>query len=118
MIQIKQVYEAPTSQDGARFLVERIWPRGMKKEALKIDGWLKDIAPSAALRRWFNQDPAKWAEFQKHYRLELARPTAESHQLLEATKHGDVTLLYSAHDTAHNNAVVLQPYLETRRHRK
>jgi uncharacterized protein YeaO (DUF488 family) len=118
MIQIKRVYEAPASEDDARFLVEQLWPRGMKKEALKIDGWVKDIAPSAGLRRWFNHDPAKWMEFQKRYRAELAGHTAESHQLLKAAKHCNVTLLYSAHDTAHNNAVVLQHYLEAKLRRK
>lgn len=118
MIQIKRVYEPLTKDDGARFLVERLWPRGMKKEALKMDGWLKEIAPTDALRRWFNHDPAKWMEFQKRYRAELARHTTESHQLLETAKHGNVTLLYSAHDTEHNNAVVLQHYLEAKLRRK
>ena len=118
MIQIKRVYEAPTSEEGARFLVERLWPRGMKKEALKMDGWLKEIAPTDALRRWFNHDPAKWAEFRKRYRAELTKHATESQQLLEIAKHGNITLLYSAHDTGHNNAVVLQYYLETKLRRK
>lgn len=115
MIQIKRVYKPSARDDGARFLVERLWPRGMKKEALKMDGWMKEIAPTDALRRWFDHDPAKWVEFQKRYRAELAKQHVTVCQpLLAAAKHRNVTLLYSAHDTEHNNAVVLRDYLDKR----
>lgn len=114
MIQIKRVYKPSARDDGARFLVERLWPRGMKKEALKMDGWMKEIAPTDALRRWFDHDPAKWVEFQKRYRAELAKHVIVCQPLLAAAKHRNVTLLYSAHDTEHNNAVVLRDYLDKR----
>ena len=113
-IQIKRVYEPIAKQDGARFLVERLWPRGMKKEALHMEAWCKNPAPSGDLRRWFNHDPAKWKEFQRRYWAELANNPAASEQLLDAAKQGNITLLYSAHDTEHNNAVVLKLYLEKR----
>jgi uncharacterized protein YeaO (DUF488 family) len=103
-IQIKRVYEPIAKEDGARFLIERLWPRGMKKEA----------APSGDLRRWFNHDPAKWKEFRRRYRAELAKNPAASEPLLDPAKQGNITLLYSAHDTEHNNAVVLKLYLEKR----
>lgn len=112
MIITKRVYIPPSPEDGSRFLVERLWPRGMKKESLEMDGWLKDVAPDGALRRWFNHDPAKWDEFRKRYFAELdARPEA-LRPLLDATRKGKVTLLYSSHDEEHNNAVALKSYLE------
>ena len=112
MIQIKRVYDKPAKEDGARFLVERLWPRGMKKEALHMDAWLKGVAPSDDLRRWFNHDPVKWKEFQRRYRAELADNLAACQPLLDAAKQGNITLLFSAHDTEHNNAIVLKSYLE------
>jgi uncharacterized protein YeaO (DUF488 family) len=112
MIRTKRVYDQPASEDGTRFLVERLWPRGMKKEALHMAAWCKDVAPSNELRRWFSHDPAKWKEFQHRYRSELAANRAACQPLLNAAKEGDITLLYSAHDTEHNNAVVLRSYLE------
>lgn len=112
MLSVKRVYEAPGSDDGARYLVERLWPRGIKKENLIMDAWLKEVAPSNDLRRWFGHDPAKWDEFQRRYRAELdANPSAWK-PLLEASKRGNVTLLYSARDTEHNNAFALKSYLE------
>jgi len=114
MIRVKRVYDPPAADDGARFLVERLWPRGMKKEALPMDGWPKDVAPSDALRRWFGHDPAKWAEFRRRYKAELDDNRAAWEPILEAARLGDVTLLYSAHDTEHNNALVLKTYLEER----
>jgi uncharacterized protein YeaO (DUF488 family) len=114
MIRTRRVYEATVSGEGKRFLVERLWPRGVKKEALALalDGWLKEVAPSAALRRWFAHEPAKWEEFQRRYRAELdARPEAWQ-PLLQAAHRGAVTLLYSARDTEHNNALALKAYLE------
>jgi uncharacterized protein YeaO (DUF488 family) len=112
MIQIKRVYDPPAKEDGARFLVERLWPRGMKKEALHMDAWFKDVAPSDDLRRWFSHDPVKWQEFQRRYRAELADNLAARQPLLDAARQGNITLLFSAHDREHNNAVVLKSYLE------
>jgi uncharacterized protein YeaO (DUF488 family) len=110
-IEVKRVYDAPAGKE-IRFLVERLWPRGMKKEALRITGWLKDVAPSTGLRQWFNHDPAKWAEFQRRYTAELRRNTEALQPILDAARKGDVTLLYSARDTKHNAAVVLRNYLD------
>lgn len=118
MIQIKRVYEPAGKSDGARFLVERLWPRGMKKEALKMDDWPKEVAPSDALRKWFNHDPGKWKEFQRRYRAELADKRESWQPLVDAAKEGNVTLLFSAHDLEHNNAVVLKNFLDQRVRRK
>jgi uncharacterized protein YeaO (DUF488 family) len=112
MIQIKRVYDVPGKKDGLRFLVERLWPRGMKKETLHMEAWYKKVAPSNELRRWFNHDPAKWKGFQRRYRAELAANCAACQPLWDAAEHADITLLYSAHDTEHNNALVLKSYLE------
>ncbi|MCZ2126584.1 MAG: DUF488 domain-containing protein [Anaerolineales bacterium] len=112
MIKVKRVYEEAEKSDGARFLVERLWPRGMKKEALKMDAWLKDAAPSADLRNWFSHDPLKWDEFQKRYQAELKANPEAWKPIVEAAKQGDVTLLYSAHDTEHNNALTLAAFLK------
>ena len=112
MIRLKRIYDPPQPDDGARFLVDRLWPRGIRKEALYIDGWLKDVAPSADLRRWFGHDPQKWEEFQRRYFAELDGKPQALQAIREAVPRGNVTLLYSAHDTEHNNAVALQAYLE------
>ncbi len=112
MLKIKRVYEAAERNDGTRFLVERLWPRGMKKEALKIDAWLKNVAPSDSLRGWFRHDPLKWDEFQKRYQAELDDNPNAWKPILEAAERGSVTLLYSARDTEHNNALVLKSFLE------
>ena len=112
MIRLKRVYDLPEPGDGVRLLVERLWPRGMKKDALRLDGWLKDVAPSDALRRWFAHDPAKWDEFQRRYRAELDAHPEAWQPILEAARQGDVTLLYSARDTQRNSAVALKAYLE------
>jgi uncharacterized protein YeaO (DUF488 family) len=114
MIRLKRVYEPADSQDGRRFLVERLWPRGMKKENLVMDGWLKDVAPSDALRQWFGHDPAKWEEFLQRYAAELENKPAASAPLLDEARHGTVTLLYSAHDLEHNNALALKRFLDER----
>jgi len=111
MIRVKRVYEPSAPDDGARFLVDRLWPRGMKREALQLDGWLKEVAPSDTLRRWFGHDPKKWEEFRRRYFVELdGRPEAWR-LILEAARRGKVTLLYGARDTEHNNAVALGAYL-------
>ncbi|HXE96119.1 MAG TPA: DUF488 family protein [Dongiaceae bacterium] len=114
MIQIKRVYEPPDSHDGRRFLVERLWPRGMKKENLAMEGWLKDVAPSAALRQWFGHDPAKWEIFRQRYSAELENNPAALAPLLDAARQGTVTLLYSAHDREHNSALLLKSFLDER----
>jgi uncharacterized protein YeaO (DUF488 family) len=112
MIKLKRVYEKETPDDGARYLVERLWPRGVKKESLHIDGWLKDAGPSTELRKWFSHDPAKWSEFQRKYFAELDHAADAWTPIHEAARHGTVTLLYSSHDTEHNNAVALKEYIE------
>jgi len=114
MLKVKRVYEPPDPTDGARFLVERLWPRGMRKELLQLDGWLKDVAPGNPLRKWFGHDPAKWDEFKSRYFAELAKNPKALQSLIDAAGRGNVTLLYSAHDTMHNNALVLKEYLEER----
>jgi uncharacterized protein YeaO (DUF488 family) len=111
-IQVKRVYEPAEPGDGARYLVERLWPRGMSKESLHLTGWIKEVAPSDGLRRWFGHDPAKWEEFVRRYRAELDEHPEAWQPLLAAARQGTITLLYSARDTAHNNAVALQNYLE------
>ncbi len=113
MWQIKRVYEPPAAGDGKRFLVERLWPRGKKKEDLAMDEWLKEVAPSPELRTWFNHDPARWDEFQRRYRQELKDHPETWKPLLDAGKHGKVTLLYSARDEEHNSALLLKEFLES-----
>lgn len=112
-IRIQRVYEQDASASGVRFLVDGLWPRGVRKADLALDGWLKEVAPSAELRRWFGHDPARWAEFQQRYQQELdAKPEAWA-PILEAAREGPVTLLYAAHDPALNNALVLKRYLDS-----
>lgn len=114
MIDIKRVYEARARGDGRRFLVERLWPRGVSKEALAAEAWMKDVAPSTKLRQWFAHRVERWEEFRRRYEEELdANPDAWQ-PLLDAARHGTVTLLYSAHDTDHNAALVLRDYLRAR----
>lgn len=116
MILLKRAYDPPTPKDGKRFLVERLWPRGVRKSALPLTGWLKEVAPSTELRKWFSHDPAKWREFQRRYRAELAAKQDTWKPLVEAAGKGTVTLVYSSHDTEHNNAVVLKEFLELKAH--
>lgn len=112
MLQIKRVYEKAEKRDGTRFLVERLWPRGIRKESLKMKAWLKDVAPSPELRKWFGHDPEKWQEFQKRYRAELRVHPEAWQPILEAAKNNDVTLLYSARDIERNSALLLKDFLE------
>jgi len=112
MITLKRAYEKAASEDGTRFLVERLWPRGIKKTDLRLDAWLKDVAPSDALRRWFAHDPKKWPEFRRRYFTELDRHPEGWEPIRNAARRGLVTLVYSAHDTEHNNAVALKEYLQ------
>lgn len=111
-VQIKRIYDGPAANDGFRILVDRIWPRGVSKDKAALDEWLKDIAPSTELRSWFGHDPAKFAEFRQRYEKELAaNSTVATLQNILHT-HPIVTLLYSAQDTEHNQAVVLRDYLQ------
>ena len=112
MIQIKRVYEPAVPADGRRYLVDRLWPRGIRKEALTLDGWLKELAPSNALRHWFKHDPAKWPEFKRRYRAELNERPEAWRALLETAERGNLTLLFSARDTEHNSAALLKAFLE------
>jgi len=111
VIRVKRVYEPAEPEDGARFLVERLWPRGVKKAALKMDGWLKDAGPSDQLRKWFNHDPAKWKEFQRRYAAELKSRPESWKPLVKSARKGSVTLLFSSRDQEHNNAVALKDFL-------
>jgi uncharacterized protein YeaO (DUF488 family) len=111
MIRVKRTYDAPARGDGRRILVERLWPRGMKKDELDADAWLKDVAPSTELRKWFGHRVERWEEFRRRYRMELDdRPDAWE-PILKAGQRGNVTLLYSAHDVLHNGALALRDYL-------
>ncbi len=112
MIQLKRAYDRPSAEDGKCFLVERLWPRGIKKTELRIDDWLKDVAPSTTLRQWFSHDPNKWDEFRRRYFAELDKSPEVWEQLLRAAQRGRITLIYSSHDQQHNNAVALKDYLE------
>ena len=111
MIFIKRAYEPAEAGDGARFLVDRLWPRGRDKKTLRLEAWVKDVAPSQELRTWFAHDPEKWNEFQRRYLAELDSEAAPWKPLLEAAKKRDITLVYGAHDSEHNNAVALRAYL-------
>lgn len=108
---LKRVYEQPDSKDGERILVDRLWPRGLTKAQAQVDLWLKEIAPSTELRRWFEHDPAKWVEFKKRYRAELKKNKELVTRLEDEIKKGRVTLLYGAKDKEHNEAVVLLEWL-------
>jgi uncharacterized protein YeaO (DUF488 family) len=112
LLRTKRAYESAEVSDGVRFLVDRLWPRGIKKERLEMKAWLKDVAPSPELRKWFAHDPDKWQEFQRRYRAELKANPETWKPILEAAKQGDVTLLYSARDTEHNSALLLKEFLE------
>ena len=112
MIQIKRAYEPAAKSDGKRFLVDRLWPRGVTKEALRLEAWPKDVAPSDDLRRWFGHQPAKWDEFRRCYFAELDAEPEAWQPILKAARRGNITLLYGARDVEHNNAVALKEYLE------
>jgi uncharacterized protein YeaO (DUF488 family) len=111
MIKLKRAYEPPAASDGARFLVERLWPRGVGKSDLPLDGWLKDVAPSTELRRWFGHDPRKWPEFRRRYFAELRGNARALAPLIAVARKRRTTLLYSARDTEHNAAIALRDHL-------
>jgi uncharacterized protein YeaO (DUF488 family) len=112
VLQIKRIYDQVSAGDGRRVLIDRLWPRGIKKDTAVIDEWLKEIAPSDELRKWFSHDPAKWQEFKKRYRGELKQKSAEIERLRAEAKKTRVTLLFAAKDREHNNAVVLKEEIE------
>jgi uncharacterized protein YeaO (DUF488 family) len=114
MITLKRVYESGNCTGTPCFLVERLWPRGIKKESLQITAWLKDVAPSPGLRRWFNHDPGKWQEFRHRYFAELEKNPQSWKPILEAARKGDVVLLFSSHDAQHNNAAALKAFLDSK----
>ena len=117
MIKMKRIYEPASPDDGYRVLVERLWPRGVRKDAARLDAWERDIAPSTELRRWYGHDPAKWDEFQIRYVRELQAPEAQSvlDKLATLARDGTVTLLYSSHAGEISNAAVLQRLLTSRK---
>jgi uncharacterized protein YeaO (DUF488 family) len=114
MIKLKRAYDRASRDDGVRYLVERLWPRGMKKTRLQLDGWLKEVAPSPELRKWFGHDPEKWPQFRQRYFAELTTHEESLEPLLQAARRGSVTLVFSSHDTEHNAAVALRDYLKMR----
>jgi uncharacterized protein YeaO (DUF488 family) len=111
MIKLKRAYDRASKDDGVRYLVERLWPRGMKKTQLHVDGWLKEVAPSPELRKWFGHDPKKWPQFRRRYFKELKAHEQSLEPLVQAARKGPVTLVFSSHDTEHNAAVALREYL-------
>ena len=110
-IQLKRIYEPYSKEDGYRLLVDRLWPRGFTKEKAALDLWLKEIAPSTELRKWFGHDPEKWKEFQKKYRIELKQNKEALDRLMDYIKKGKVTLLYGAKDEEHNEAQVIKDFI-------
>jgi uncharacterized protein YeaO (DUF488 family) len=114
MLRLKRAYEPKASSDGQRILVDRLWPRGLSKKRVAIDAWMKELAPSAALRRWFAHDPKKWVEFQNRYKLELRSQSEPLDKIAKRALRGRVTLVYGARDEAHNDAVVLSAVIRRR----
>ncbi len=110
-IRLKRAYEPATMEDGTRVLVDRLWPRGVSKAEARLDAWMKDIAPSTELRKWFGHDPALWSEFQRRYRAELRQHAGLLDELREMASQNRLTLVFSAHDEQHNDAVVLRDVL-------
>ncbi len=115
MITLKRAYDPVSRTDGTRFLVERLWPRGVSKAKLRVHAWLKEVGPSTELRKWFGHDPEKWTEFRRRYFRELRSRREAWQPILSAARRGTVTLVYSSHDTEHNNAVALQEFLRRKR---
>lgn len=110
-VKLKRAYDPPEPADGVRILVDRLWPRGVKKEDAAIDEWMKDIAPSTELRKWFGHDPERWEEFCERYAEEVDQHSEQLRQLRELARKGRITLIYSAHDEAHNDAVALRNFI-------
>lgn len=114
-VRLKRAYEGPAADDGIRVLVDRLWPRGVKKTEAAIDHWMKELAPSTELRKWFGHDPARWEEFRRRYAAEIQEHRNELDRMRGLMREGTVTLVYSAHDETHNDAVVLREILLTHR---
>ena len=112
LIRLKRAYDPPEDTDGLRILVDRLWPRGINKEKLRLDGWEKALAPSNSLRKWFAHEPSKWEEFRHFYLEELNGRGDEATSLLSRAKHSTMTLIYAARDARHNHAIVLKEFLE------
>ncbi len=110
-VRLKRAYAPPAREDGVRILVDRLWPRGVRKEELALDGWLKDVAPSTELRRWFGHDPRRWNEFRRRYEAELSDKEEILHELRAKAQKGTLTLVYAARDETHNEAVILRDIL-------
>jgi uncharacterized protein YeaO (DUF488 family) len=113
-VRLKRAYEKPARDDGIRILIDRLWPRGVRKADAELDQWVKEIAPSTALRKWFGHDAARWPEFRRRYAEEIRQHPDELGQLRDLARKGPVTLVYSAHDELHNDAVVLRKLLLSR----
>jgi len=118
MIMLKRAYDPISRADGRRVLVERLWPRGLSKARLGVDDWLKEVGPSTSLRKWFGHDPKKWDTFRRRYARELDSRQDAWRPIVSAARRGRVTLVYSSHDTEHNNAVALQDYLRAKMRRR
>ncbi len=113
-VRIRRVYEEASTGDGLRILVDRLWPRGLSKEAARVDRWMKEVAPSTQLRKWFNHDPDRWPEFQKRYARELDESADLVSELVALARQGEVTLVFGAKDEQHNQAVALASYIRRR----
>ena len=113
-VRLKRAYESPSAEDGTRVLIDRLWPRGLKKADAAIDHWMKELAPSTELRKWFGHDPVRWDEFRRRYSAELGEHEEALFRLRDMAHKGVVTLVYAAHDEAHNDAVVLREILLAR----
>lgn len=111
-LRLKRIYEPPAARDGTRVLVDRLWPRGLRREDAAIDAWMPEVAPSAALRKWFGHDPSKWTEFQRRFGAELVEHPEAVDALVSLVRGRKATLLFGARDETHNNAVALRAYLE------
>jgi uncharacterized protein YeaO (DUF488 family) len=118
MIKLKRAYDPVSPADGRRLLVERLWPRGLSKEKLKLDGWIREVAPTTELRKWFGHDPAKWSQFRARYFRELDSRAESWRSIVSLARRGAVTLVYSSHDEEHNNAVALREYLQSKTGRR
>jgi uncharacterized protein YeaO (DUF488 family) len=118
MVKLKRAYDPVSSSDGIRLLVERLWPRGLSKDKLKLDGWIRDVGPTTELRKWFGHDPAKWSQFRSRYFRELDSRPESWQQIASLSRGRTVTLVYSSHDEEHNNAVALREYLQAKARRR
>jgi uncharacterized protein YeaO (DUF488 family) len=118
MIKLKRAYDRVSPTDGTRLLVERLWPRGLSKNTLKLDGWIREVAPTTELRKWFGHDPAKWRQFRVRYFRELDSQPESWRSIVSLAGRGTVTLVYSSHDEEHNNAVALREYLQLKTRRR